>query len=120
MWQDTIYKGKLFKFNHSFAWKSMWQVVYELCCSGIKITFNFKLKLVFIEKRTGRKTTYKLIQEATSNLKLKCKMQGLYNEQINKYGKSYGWLNTTFIYILPILPHYNMVIYCIHLSAILP
>ena len=61
----------LFKFNHSFAWKSMWQAVYELCCSGIKMAFNFKLKLVFIEKITGGKATCKLIQEATSNLKLK-------------------------------------------------
>ena len=70
MLQVSIYRGKLFKFNHSFAWKSMSQVVYEVGCSEIKITFNFKLRLVFIEKTTGRGETYKLIQEA-SNLKLK-------------------------------------------------
>ena len=69
MWQATIYMGKLFKFNHSFAWKSMWQVAYEFCCSGIKITYNFKLKLVFIEK-TGRIATCKLIQETPNTLKL--------------------------------------------------
>ena len=53
--------GKLFKCNHYFALKSMKQVVYELCCSGIKITYNFKLKFVFIEKIIGRKATDKLI-----------------------------------------------------------
>ena len=49
----------------------MCQVVLELCCSGIKITFNFKLKLVFIEKTTDGNATYKLIQDATSSLKHK-------------------------------------------------
>ena len=54
----------------------MRQVVHELCCSEIKITFNFKLKLVFIEKITGRKPTYKLRQDASSNLNLnrRCKV----------------------------------------------
>ena len=50
--------------------ESMWHV-FELFCSGIKITFNFKLKLVLIEKSTERKATYKLIQEATRSLKHK-------------------------------------------------
>ena len=49
----------------------MWQVVLDICGSGIKITFNFKLKFVFIEKTTGRKATYELLQEATNNLKHK-------------------------------------------------
>ena len=48
------------------------------CCSVIKITLNFKLKLVFIEKTTARKETYKLLQETTSNLKHKQKRQGFY------------------------------------------
>ena len=39
----------------------LWQVVYELCGLGIKITFNFKLQLVFIKKRIGREATYKLM-----------------------------------------------------------
>ena len=56
----------------------MRQVVFELCCSEIKITYNFKLKLVFIEKTTKRKATHKLIQARTSYLKLKYKTQGLY------------------------------------------
>ena len=36
-----VYKGKLFKFNHSFAWKSLRQVVFELCSSEIKITYLY-------------------------------------------------------------------------------
>ena len=48
MWQASIYKGKLFKFNHFLAWKSLWQAVFELCSSEIKITYKFKLLPVFI------------------------------------------------------------------------
>ena len=54
MWQASIYKGKLFTFNYSFAWKSLWQVVFELCFSEIQIAYNFELKVVFIEKTTGK------------------------------------------------------------------
>ena len=63
--------GTLFKFNHSFVWELLQQVVFELCSSEIKITYNFKLKLVFIWITTGRKGTYKLLQARTSYMKLK-------------------------------------------------
>ena len=63
--------GKLIKFDHSWCLEVNVKSFFELCCSEIKITYNFKLKLVCIDKTTGRKATKKLIQEATSNLKLK-------------------------------------------------
>ena len=51
----SIYKGKLFKFNHSFAWKSLRQSVFQLCSSEIKITYILKLLLVFIWITTEEK-----------------------------------------------------------------
>ena len=76
MWQASIYMGKLFKFNHCFAWKSMWQVVFELCSSEIKITYKCNGKLVFIGQTTWIKATYKLLQARTSylNLNRRCKV----------------------------------------------
>ena len=73
MWQASIYMGKLFKFNHSFALKSMWEVVFELCSSEIKIT---EWILAFIEKRLEEKhqTSYYKQEQVIWNLNRRCKV----------------------------------------------
>ena len=69
MW--TLFKSKSF-----FAWKSLRLVVFELCSSEIKFTYNFKWIVAFIWITTGRKATYKLLQEEQViwNLNRRCKV----------------------------------------------